>query len=182
MSPSQSVWDFGWLDLVEVLCVSHRQYKFMFTMVLPCLANTVPYRCGSYNLSTPSFMNLGRRCDIDVLYRVEHATVPYPLHSNWLWVSVLIAIYSKKKMPLQTLQATKKPSGVPYTILRHDRLLLLLCYSLEVDGKTLLLKTGHAENKLVLTQKLHPHWLAFKWYQQVSVHATKGEKSCVSYS
>lgn len=103
MSPSQSVWDFGWLDLVEVFCVSHRHYKFMFTMVLSCLANTVPYRCGSYNLSTPSSVNLGRRCDIDVLYRAEPSTVPYPLHSNWLWVSVLIAIYSKKKMSLQAL-------------------------------------------------------------------------------
>lgn len=151
MSPSQSVWDFGWLDLIEVLCVSHRQCKFMFIVVLPCLANTVPYRCGSYNLSTPSAMNLDRRCDIDVPYRVEHATVPYPLHSNWLWVSVLIAIYSKRRCLCRHYRLPKKPSGVAYTILRHDRLLLLLCYSLEVDGKTLLLKTGHAENKLVLT-------------------------------
>lgn len=35
--------------------------------------------------------------------RAEHCTVPYPLHRNWLWVSVLIGIYSEKKMPLQAL-------------------------------------------------------------------------------
>lgn len=126
------MWDFGWLDLIEVLCVSHRQCKFMFIVALPYLANTVPYRCSSYNLSTPSAMNLDRRCDIDVPYRVEHATVPYPLHSNWLWVSVLIAIYSKRRCLCRHYRLY---SGVLYTILRHDRLLLLFCYSLEVDGK-----------------------------------------------
>lgn len=39
--PLPSVWNSDWLDLVQFFYISHRLCEFMFTMVLPWLANTV---------------------------------------------------------------------------------------------------------------------------------------------
>ena len=36
-------------------------------------------------------------CDVDIAFRVECSDVPYSLHVDQLWVSVLITIYCKKK-------------------------------------------------------------------------------------
>lgn len=100
--PPPAVWDFDWLDLVQVFYMSHRLCEFMFTMVLSWLANTVSLQIKfllSFLLPLPCTL-AGKRCDTDVAYRAEHSTVSYPLHINWLRVSVLIAIYCKEKMAL----------------------------------------------------------------------------------
>lgn len=76
----------------------------MCVVVLACLENVWLYKLSylAFTISPCLFLDVYlslkvKGCDIDVPFRAEHSSVSYFLNIDQLWVSILTAIYHKKK-------------------------------------------------------------------------------------
>lgn len=91
--------DFDWINLIQLLYVSHSIYKFMCTISLLCSVNTVLIFHYKYLLLLVliillhPFLRLTlqpcrEQCGVNVIFIAEQSTASYPLTVDQLCVSL----------------------------------------------------------------------------------------------